>query len=85
LGVPLLLWGAACLVIAVIFAFVWPSGAGDLVGLRYLLVRWGHALVWLLLAAFCFARGARLPGPINVLGVAAGLVYLVFLVSTIRK
>ena len=85
LAVPLFGWGALCLLIAVIFTLVVPQQAHASTGVRFLLLRWGHALVWLLLACFCFARGANLGGPVNLLGLAAGLLYGAFIVTLIMK
>lgn len=55
LGVPTVLWGVLCLVLAVVWVVIWPS---DLpvspTGVRYLIVRWFHSLVWLLLAVAAF-------------------------------
>ena len=77
-GVPVQVLGALALVVAVVWVFVWPQR--DVDGLAYLMLRWGHALVWLLLAVAAFlapvtataAKGAA---------IAAGVVYLAFLVT----
>jgi hypothetical protein len=85
LGLSLFLWGALCLFLAVIFTLVVPQQASASFGVRFLVLRWGHALVWLLLGLVCFARGANLGGPVNLLGVAAGLVYGAFIVTLVMK
>ncbi len=85
LGVPRFLWGAGCLIVACLFAFVVPHPRGEAIGLRHFLLRWGHALIWVLLALFCFAQGARLGGPTNLLGLAAGLLYAAFLVTLLTR
>ncbi|MBG0814554.1 hypothetical protein [Planomonospora sp. ID82291] len=78
-NVPVQVWGALCLVLAVVWFFVWPQR--DVEGLHYLVLRWGHALVWLLLALAAFLApatpSARFPA------VAAGLVYAAFLVALV--
>lgn len=50
---PPLVWASGCAVLALIYCFVWPrrraSGLGG--GVRYVALRWFHALVWALLGA----------------------------------
>ena len=59
-------WGAFALVIALVYAVFWPRPR-DLAHATHrpiwvrLVLRWAHAAVWLLLAAFCFGRAGRLP------------------------
>ncbi len=67
------------MVVAVTFTFVLPEQVANAEGLRHSLLHWGHALVWLLLALFCFAWGAGL------LGVAAGLLLTAFLVALVVR
>jgi H+/gluconate symporter-like permease len=87
LGLPLWAWGgAACLGVAALFAFVVPhKPSTQAAGPRRFLLRWGHALVWVLLAAMCFvwALGLGLLG--NVFGLAAGLAYAVFLFTLLSS
>lgn len=85
LGVPWLGWGLLALGLAVVWVVVWPADqAADASGLRYLSLRWGHAVVWLLLAGSCFARGMNLAtGAANLLALAALAVYLAFLAAVI--
>ncbi|GAB4440930.1 MAG: hypothetical protein OHK0015_37550 [Chloroflexi bacterium OHK40] len=86
LGVPLVVWGAICLAIAVVWVVVWPeeraAGAGPL---RFFLMRWGHMLTWALLAAMCFLRASGRP-ELDVwgsrLGLGALVVYLAFLAAS---
>ncbi|HEY8600239.1 MAG TPA: hypothetical protein VIL85_17510 [Thermomicrobiales bacterium] len=85
LGVPLFVWGALCLLIAVIFTLVVPQQMNVSTGVRFFLLRWGHALVWLLLALLFFARGANLGGPVQLLGLAAGLLYAAFLMALVTR
>lgn len=86
LGVPLLLWGAICLAVALVWVFVWPAeraaGAG---GLRFFLIRWGHTITWLCLAAMAFLRalgGPALAGVANLVGLAGLAAYLGFVGAT---
>ena len=79
LGVPWVVWACVCLALAVLFAFLWPAEQGRAVGgAAYLVLRWGHVLVWLLLSAAALLRatGRSLPQ----LAVLAGLLYAAFLV-----
>jgi hypothetical protein len=86
LGLPLLAWGLLCLALAVLWAFVWPvERAVGASGLRLAMVRWGHSLVWLLLALMCFLRGSGNPAAAgwgNIAGLASLAVYLAFLAAT---
>jgi len=65
---------------------LWPAeravGAGPV---RFFLVRWGHALVWALLGAMCLLKASAQPNLAslgNMVGLAALLAYLAFLVAT---
>ncbi len=82
LGIPLVIWGLLALALAAVWVFVWPAeqavGAG---AAQYFVLRWFHAIVWLLLAAAAFAaavpRGARMA---QLFGWMALAVYVSFLV-----
>ncbi len=84
LGFSWYVWGSLCLIIAAIYTVLWPrSRQGVERSLwRYIVLRWFHALVWLLLAASCFLRPALLPGgriiP-NVLAILALVAYFTFM------
>jgi hypothetical protein len=85
-GVPMFIWGALCLLVAIVFAFIWPSNkATSATGVQFALIRWGHSLVWLLLATSCFVRGlhASASGPANIIALLAGLIYVAFLASVV--
>lgn len=89
LGVPTVVWSALCLVVAVVFAVVWPRDrVGVETGARALfLLRWGHSLVWAGVALSLFARAVpslrATPLP-TLLGLAALALYLAFLVTLVR-
>ena len=87
IGVPFAVWGILWLIVALIWVFVWPADkAAALSGARFLILRWGHALVWLLLAIAAFVTGfdvlggARLGQPV---ALASLIVYLAFMFTMI--
>jgi hypothetical protein len=60
-----------------------PTSEGRL---RYGILRWSHALVWMLLAMSCFLRPVRLLGGVGAANLVASLalvVYLIFM-ATLR-
>jgi hypothetical protein len=84
LGVPWFVWGMLCLVVALIFTLVWPRGKrpGKARALQSLILRWFHALVWVLLAVSFSLRGGMIldgSGTANVLALLALVVYLIFI------
>ena len=85
LGVPLVVWGGICLVLAVIWVSVWPSDkvtAAD--GLRFIILRWFHALTWLLLAMAAFVSASRTiwaASAANILALLSLLSYLVYIIQ----
>jgi hypothetical protein len=79
------LWAALALVVAVIYSFVWPHKAvTTTTGFRFLVLRWGHALTWILLAVNFLLRGLSpsLNGAANIVALAGGLMYMLFMVMT---
>jgi hypothetical protein len=84
-GVPLVLWGALCLVLTVIWIIIWPSDKANAVdSLRFFILRWFHALVWLLLAIAAFLAAFNLLGGASTARMVAFLsliTYLVFMVT----
>jgi hypothetical protein len=78
MGVPPRVWGVVALVLAVVWTFVWPQR--DVEGPAYLILRWGHALVWLLLAVAAFLAPAA-PTAAKRTSMAAGAVYFAFLAT----
>jgi hypothetical protein len=80
-----LLVGGLCLVVATVYTVVWPR---PLRGIhrpvwQHLLLRWGHALVWLLLAGSFALRAAGQEGEANLLALAGGLLYVLFIAGTV--
>lgn len=89
LGIPFLIWGLLCLVLTVIWVFVWPSGkAIGTDGLRAIILRWFHALVWLLLAASAFIAGFNVLGGESTARFVAFLsliTYLIFMFTLVTS
>ena len=89
LGIPLIFWAIVCLVVSIVWVFVWPSDRVDqLFGLRYLILRWGHALVWLLLAVAAFIAGLNLPGGVktaSTVALASLVVYIIFMATVLTS
>ena len=87
LGVPLALWGIACLALSVVWGIYWPSDKAVPDGtIRFLVLRWGHTLVWALLALSAFVAGYGLFGGAQTARVLALLslgVYLVFMATLV--
>jgi hypothetical protein len=87
LGVPWLVWGSLALVVSALFAVVNPGvKAVGVRGWRFVVLRWFHALVWLLLALSFVMRGF-LPssGASNLIALSALLVYVTFLLTLIGR
>jgi len=88
LNLPWLAWAGLSLLVAIIYSFVWPKKVvTETTGLRYFIVRWGHALVWILLAINFVLRGISpsLNGAANFVAMAGGLMYVTFLAMTFTK
>jgi hypothetical protein len=74
------------LAVAAIFTFIVPKKPLETAtGPRRFLLRWGHALVWVFLAGWCFASALGWPGVGNILGLGAGLTYAAFLLALLAK
>jgi hypothetical protein len=85
LNIPWFAWAALALLIAVIYSFLWPHRALTVsTGFRFLVIRWGHALTWLLISVNFILRGLdpKFTGTANVVAAAGGFIYLLFMVMT---
>lgn len=85
LNLPWFAWAAIALIIAVVYSFVWPHKAAAVAtGWHLLIVRWGHALVWLLLAINFLLRGISpsMNGIANLIALAGGVIYFVFMLMS---
>lgn len=85
LNLPWFVWAVLALVVAVIYTFIWPQKTGTVSeGFRFWVIRWGHALAWLLLTINFILRGISpsLNGTANLVAMAGGLTYLLFLIMS---
>ncbi len=90
LGIPWLFWALAALAIAIVYLFVWPSKrvTASTSTLQYAILRWGHTLVWGLLALAALLRAVNLGIPSKVslyMALAALALYLVFNITLITS
>jgi|GEM_PF-642801 len=90
LNVPMYGLAGVALVIAGIFAVFVPSAdkVAALEGLPYIIVRWFHSLVWVLLAMSFFLRGTgkhSQQGLSNLTGMLGGLTYVVYFIMMTRS
>ena len=87
LNVRSFVWKMVALIVAGLVVSFWPHKvATETAGFRYFVIRWGHALAWLLLAVN-FSRSVRGIGPelnggASFLALSGGLMYLLFIVMT---
>ena len=83
MNLPWFAWATLALIIALVYSFVWPKDRiADLSGFRFLVLRWGHALTWLLISINFILRGIdpKLDGMANLIAASGGLIYLLFMV-----
>ena len=79
-GIPWTLLALIALAVTIVFLVIDLSAGAS--GLRWIVVRWGHALVWLLLMLGALAMSRITPLPVawaGPLAAAGGVLYLVFL------
>lgn len=89
LGQSWAFWGLIALLIAAIFAVFVPARQRIMAtsGFQFIIVRWFHSLVWLLLAISFFLRSAQSETAASIadpLAGAAGIVYLIYIVTMMR-
>ena len=85
LGIPWIVCATGAFVVAIVFVFVVPRSA-DTTGLEYLVLRWFHSLVWVLLGLAALAA-QFLPSNERLAGAFAQLalvVYVVYLITFVR-
>ncbi len=84
-GLPMYVFGILCLVLALSYGVQWPKAVGrERPFLTHLIIRWGHSLVWLLLAIACFLWyvGSNPLG--NQLAANAMILYIIFIIVLLR-
>lgn len=89
LGIPYLIWSGLCLIPAAVWLAVWPRDqAAAMTGLPSLILRWGHALTWALLALAALLAGLapkRSTAPARLVGLLALGVYGAFLITLLTN
>ena len=82
-GVPLFVWAVLCIALAVVWVVFWPRDrVGGVGSIRYIVLRWFHALTWLLLGVAALIAGidsagnARLAKAVSICSL---VVYLIFM------
>lgn len=83
-GVPWSVLVVFALAVAVVYIAIDMGGAAT--GLRWMLVRWGHPVAWLLLALAALAMTKLTPLPATwavALGAGGGVAYLAFIGATL--
>jgi len=84
-NIPWFVWATLAILIALVYCFVWPQKAVTMsTGFRFFIIRWGHALTWLLLAINFILRGISpsLNGSANLIALAGGVMYFLFMVMS---
>jgi hypothetical protein len=85
LNIPYIVWSLLALILAIVWVYVGPHTKTDMApGFPYLVIRWGHALTWLLLAVSFFLRGfsSSMNGWANLIAMAGAVIYLLFITMT---
>ncbi|CAN5893323.1 hypothetical protein BH24DEI2_BH24DEI2_28230 [soil metagenome] len=86
-GLSAIVWTGLCLAVTVLYLFLWPQQkvTADTALARHFVLRFCHALVWLLLAVSFWLRGLDgLDGGVtaaNRVALAALVAYLVFIAT----
>ncbi len=84
LGIPLPLLSLVCLGIAAAYYFIWPKpkAGQSRTPTQHVIVRYGHSLVWVLLAVACLLwAGDSQSGLASLLGLAALGTYVLFMIT----
>lgn len=84
LNLPWFVWAGLAQSVAVAYSFVWPQKAGTAAfGFRFFILRWGHALTWVLPSINFLLRGISpsFDGVANILALAGGIMYILFMLT----
>lgn len=84
LGLSFKTWGVVCLGVAILYFFLWPrpkTGTPERSATQHFILRWGHSLVWLLMAAACYVAAGGNPRPARLIGWSAMIAYIVFMAT----
>lgn len=94
-GIPYFTWGLVCLGLAVLWYYVWPQDRTP-EPLKQLpeyiprpawihsVLRWFHALVWVMLAAMCWFLDAGQATLASASALVAGIMYVTFVVALVK-
>jgi hypothetical protein len=86
-GIPYIQLGIAALVMTVLWVFIWPRKESvQPNSLPHFILRWFHALVWLLLAAAAIIASSDIFGGGNTAQLVAFLgliIYLIFITTVV--
>jgi hypothetical protein len=83
-GVPWLALAAVAAALAIVYAIV--PAATNVEGFRWFVLRWFHAIAWVLLGLAAFVRAKVTGAPVEAaapLAATGGLVYVVFMLTTV--
>ncbi len=84
LGVPAFVWAGLCLVLSIVWIFVWPAGqAAGRSGFLWVALRWGHSVTWLVLAVAAAAAALGAPVAAQRIAMAALPAYAAFVYATV--
>lgn len=83
LGISFTVWGFICLLLAAIYMIFYPhpkkeARPDSYRKWRYLILRWCHSIVWLLLGLACFMWGGYIPGRTVLANIPAFLSLLIY-------
>lgn len=90
-GISFMVLGFVCLLIAVVYMIFYPHSKNEIQSgsrrkWRYLILRWFHSIVWLLLGLSCFIWGEYIPVRTklaNILALLSLLIYVTFMVTLV--
>jgi hypothetical protein len=86
-GLPVEVWVGLCLAVAAFYTVLWPRplpGEHRSPWTAFVL-RWGHALVWVLLAAALLVYRFWDPLPAQLLGLSGLALYILFMATLLRR